>query len=307
MQLEDVRLPPSTWTELSARHADRADALTAAHRARSARGEKHAVEDFLFTYYNTRPSLLRRWHPGPGVVLAPTNDGPAPHAGWRWYRTAPDGSVSLDVATFLADRGDTLRFIHRLLTATAARPAFTGCFGLHEWAMAYRQDEHRHPLPLRLGQAGTDTVVEGHQIRCTHFDAFRFFTPPAAPRNRVQLTRESQPDVEQPGCLHASMDCHKWAMKLGPAVPGDLALDCFELACEIRTLDMQASPYDLSSFGLAPVPIETPDGKAVYVERQRALTGRSVELRRRLIEVSVELLRIDTDGQPQYGAEQHSP
>ncbi|MGY1672173.1 hypothetical protein ACI78U_16325 [Geodermatophilus sp. SYSU D00710] len=197
--------------------------------------------------------------------------------------------MTLDVAAFLADRGDTVRFIHRLLTATAARPAFTGCFGLHEWAMAYRQEEHRHPLPLRLGQAGTDTVVEGHQIRCTHFDAFRFFTPRAAPLNRVQLTRDSQPDVEQPGCLHAAMDCHKWAIKLGPAVPGDLALDCFELARQLRTLDMQASPYDLSSYGLTPISIETPHGRAAYVRRQRALTGRAVELRGRLIGVCSSL------------------
>lgn len=306
MHLEELRLPALAWTELSTRHTDRADGLTAEHRSRSARGERHAVEDFLFTYYNTRPSLLRRWHPGAGVVLAPTNDGPAPHAEWRWYRTDPDGSVSLDVAAFLADRRDTVRFIQRLLTATAARPAFTGCFGLHEWAMAYRQDEHRHPLPLRLGQVGTDAVVEGHQIRCTHFDAFRFFTPPAAPLNRMQPTRESQLDVEQPGCLHASMDCHKWAMKLGPAVPGDLALDCFQLALEMRTLDMQASPYDLSSYGLAPVPIETPGGKAAYVERQRALTGRAVELRSRLIEACSFLLRIGA-GPLQHRIRQHSP
>ena len=38
------------------------------------------------------------------------------------------------------------------------------------------------------------------------------------------------------------MDVYKWATKLGPVVPGDLLLDCFELAREIRTLDMQASP-----------------------------------------------------------------
>jgi hypothetical protein len=113
--------------------------------------------------------------------------------------------------------------------------------------------------------------------------------------------------VEQPGCLHASMDCHKWAMKFGPTVPGDLALDCFELAREIRTLDMQASPYNLASYGLAPVPIETPDGKAIYVERQRALTGRAIDLRRRLIEVSADLLRIDSGRRPPYRAGQHSP
>ena len=56
--------------------------------------------------------------------------------------------------------------------------------------------------------------------------------------------------MEQPGCLHAAMDVYKWATKLGPLVPGDLLLDCFELAREIRRTDMQASPYDVSSYGL---------------------------------------------------------
>ena len=46
------------------------------------------------------------------------------------------------------------------------------------------------------------------------------------------------------------------------AAPGALALDCFALAADIRLLDMQASPYDLSSYGHPPVKIETPEGKA---------------------------------------------
>jgi hypothetical protein len=193
--------------------------------------------------------------------------------------------VRLDAAAFLADRGDTVRFVHRLLTAIARRPAFTGCFGLHEWAMVYREDEHRHALPLRLGEAGTDAVVEAHPIRCTHFDAYRFFTPAAAGLNRVRPTRATQVALEQPGCLHAAMDCHKWAGKLGPAVPGELALDCFALARDVRLLDMQASPYDLAPYGLAAVAVERPDGRAEYVRRQRELAARAAELRARLIGV----------------------
>ncbi|MGY1601289.1 3-methyladenine DNA glycosylase [Geodermatophilus sp. SYSU D00815] len=273
------------WQERARAHAERADALTAGHRARRVAGERHAVEDFLYEYYGTRPSLLRRWHPGPGAALEPSPEGPAPHAAWRWYATDDDGAVRLDVDAFLADRGDTVAFVHRLLTATAARPVHTGCFGLHEWAMVYREDEHRHPLPLRLGRAGTDAVVEAHPVRCSHFDAFRFFTPAAVPLNRLQPTRATQVDLEQPGCLHASMDLHKWAGKLGPAVPGELALDCFELARDVRLLDMQASPYDLSSYGHAAVAIETAAGKAEYVRRQRAFAERAAVLRTRLVAV----------------------
>ena len=278
-----VVLDPGAWEAESAAHAARADALTAGHRDRRARGEKHAIEDFLFEYYPAKPAQLRRWHPGAGRVLAGAAD--APQAGWRWYRSAADGTVGLDAGAFLADRGDTVRYVRGLVGATAARPAATGCFGLHEWAMVYREGDgaHRHALPLRLGGAGTDQVVEAHRIRCTHIDAFRFFTPPAVPRNTLQPTRETQVALEQPGCLHANMDLYKWALKLGPAVPGDLLLDAFALAREIRVVDMRASPYDVTSYGLEPIAIETPDGKAEYVRRQRGFAAASQALRARLL------------------------
>jgi len=286
-----VVLPAREWRAAAAAHAVRADALTAGHRERRSRGERHAVEDFLFEYYPAKPAQLRRWHPGAGLALAPGapagehTDQRPPHAAWRWYTTDPDGLVHLDLDAFLVERGGTVAFVARLLAATASRPAATGCFGLHEWAMVYREETHRHPLPLRLGSAGTDAVVEAHRIRCTHIDAFRFFTPDAVPRNTLQPTRETQPALEQPGCLHANMDLYKWALKLGPLVPGGLLLDCFELAMEIRYTDMQASPYDVSTYGLEPVAIETPEGKAEYVRRQRDFAERSDELRGRLLAV----------------------
>ena len=220
--------------------------------------------DFLFTYYSETPGLLRRWHPGPGVGLQPASGRPAPHTGWRWYATDPDGVVRLDVPGFVADRGDTVRFIRRLLAATASRPAFTGCFGLHEWAMVYRDERTRHPVRLRLGRDGTDAVVEAHHIRCTHYDAFRFFAPSAVDRNRLRPTRDTQVELEQPGCLHATMDLYKWAYKLNPATPGELLADCLELAIEVRELDMRASPYDLRAHGYEPVAVETPEGKSAY-------------------------------------------
>lgn len=280
-------LPAEEWTRRAEAHAARADAMTAGHRERRSRHEKHAIEDFLFEYYPASPAQLRRWHPGAGVALAPGPEGPAPNGAWRWYRTDDDGTVTLDVEAFTAARGDTVRFVAALLDATRSRSAATGCFGLHEWAMVYREPagSHRHALPLRLGEAATDAVVEAHRIRCTHIDAFRFFTPDAVPRNTLTPTRETQVAMEQPGCLHAAMDCYKWALKLGPLVPGDLLLDCFELAREIRVTDMQASPYDVSSYGLAPIRIETPEGKHEYVRLQRDYAERSNALRARLVEV----------------------
>lgn len=269
------------WSARAEAHAERAEALTANHRARAARGQKHPVEDFLFTYYSYKPAILRRWHPGPGIVLADA----AERAGWRWYRPVPAG-MAVDAEAFRRDRGALYRGVVNLLRATAARPAQFGCFGLHEWAMVYRTDDVRHAVPLRLGSAGTDAVVESHDLKCTHFDAFRFFTPYAVPRNRALLSRERQIDLEQPGCLHAGMDVYKWAVKLGPLVPGEVLLDAFELARDIRTLDMEASPYDLADWGYSAVAIETAEGKAQYVARQRALSERSQALRAAILDAA---------------------
>ena len=48
------------------------------------------------------------------------------------------------------------------------------------------------------------------------------------------------------------------------------ATTTIDLARDVRTLDMQASPYDLRDLGYAPVAIETPAGKATYAAAQRA-------------------------------------
>ncbi len=280
MTLDATRtvLTHAEWTDAAEQHAHRADALTADHRARASRAQKHPVEDFLFTYYSYKPAILRRWHPGPGVVL----EGADERAAWRWYRAEP-GGMRVDAKRFRTEKGSMYRGIVNLLRATLDRPAQFGCFGLHEWAMAYRADEVRHAVPLRMGRDGTDAVVDAHDLKCTHFDAFRFFTPEAVPLNRTPLRRDDQVAREQPGCLHAGMDVYKWAVKLGPLVPGSMLLDAFELARDIRTLDMQASPYDLTDWGYAPVAIETPEGKAEYVVRQRALSERGQALRRAVV------------------------
>lgn len=288
-------LQEQTWCTEADEHAARVDAWTAAHRARAAQGRAHPVEDFLFTYYSLRPGQLRRWHPGAGVVL--TGPRAAERTAWRWHHEVPtpDGGtgVTLDLDAYLADRGSALRHVATLLAATAGRAPRLGCFGLHEWAMVHAQgpDDRRHgSWPLRLGQEGTDRVVRESRLRCTHFDAFRFFTPAARPRNDRPLSRETQVQTEQPGCLHATMDLYKWAYKLGPLVPSSLTARCFALAREVRELDMRASPYDLRELGLEPVCIETTEGRAAYVAAQQAFTSRGQVLRAELLDVCREVL-----------------
>ncbi|RLP77052.1 3-methyladenine DNA glycosylase [Mycetocola tolaasinivorans] len=279
-----ARLAPGAQTERERAHELRADALTEGWRARRQSGEKHAIEDFLFTYYPIKPSILRRWHPGVGVSIEWPENRELPT---RYVRLG-DGSITVDTASLLRDRARLIDFVEFLLTRTQERAARFDCFGLHEWAMVYKQDpeEIRHSaVPLRLTPAETDAVVESHRVGCSHFDAYRFFTPEAEPLNRLSLTRENQPEMEQAGCLHAGMDLYKWIAKLGPLVPGELLLDAFELARDIRTLDMQASPYDVSSYGHAAVAIETDAGKAEYVRAQRGFTERSNAMRERVLAV----------------------
>lgn len=268
------------WRERQAAHRERVQRLTEGHRRRRAEGERHPVWDFMFSYYPTTPGKLSHWHPGVNKAVVWDGGDDLPQYKDHYVR---QGDVwILDVERYMAARGKTVRYIARLLDATYRHPPVLGCFGLHEWAMVYK-DTPRHPEPLRLGARGTDEVVEKSQLKCTHFDAYRFFTDAAAPHNAHTPTRDSQPQLEQPGCLHATMDLYKWATKLGPLVPGELWLDCFELACDVRRLDMEASPYDLREWGFDPVRIETPAGRAEYVQRQKGLMGRGQEIRKQLL------------------------
>jgi hypothetical protein len=290
LDISPTVLAEADWTAREAAHQRRVDAWVVPHQQRRREGVAHPVWDFLFTYYSEPPARLRRWHPGVGPVLA--GDAARARLSWPFYTATPAG-VGVDVEAFLARRRDAVGWVHGLLSATAGRTAQFGCFGLHEWAMLYRPEdgEVRHAgLPLRLGQAGTDAVVETHRVQCTHIDAYRFFTRAGAPRNTLTPTRDTQRQLEQPGCLHATMDLYKWAYKLGPAVPGELLADCFALAADVRELDMRASPYDLTGLGWSPVQIETPEGKATYVAAQRGFAARGAALRVRLLDVCRALL-----------------
>lgn len=255
------------------------------------RGEKHPVLDFLFDYYAFRPSWLRRWHPGVGVGLG--GDGAREFLRWTEYRETHDGGVSVDPDVLPVRRRDTVAWLREMLAGMRERPAFFGCFGLHEWAMVYRQspEEIRHNAwPLRFSPDELARIVESQPVCCSHFDAFRFFTVPARPLNKLQPTRPESVRLEQRGCLHANMDLYKWAFKLAPFTPSELVADCFALARDIREIDMRASPYDLRALGFAPIKIEIPEGRAEYERHQRVFSARGEPLRDRLLAVCTQLL-----------------
>ncbi len=295
-------LTAAQWRPLAEAHAARVDALVAPHLARRAGQVKHPVHDFLFTYYSQRPAQLRRWHPGFGVALEDADELVSLKGyeqveclgGTSRHEAAHSTGVAAVTEEYVASQRPLLEQVHALLSATADRAPQFGCFGLHEWAMVHRSAEFgtRHDWPLRLGQEGTDAVVESHRIACSHFDAFRFFTPSARPLNTLQPGRDDRQSFEQPGCLHAGMDLYKHAFRLSPMIPSELVADCFELAREIRVLDMRAAPYDLADLGFEPVRIETPEGKAAYVEAQRSFAERGAPLRARLLAECERLLAV---------------
>jgi hypothetical protein len=284
-------LDAPSWRARRYAHEERVDVWVGPHLERRRAREAHPVEDFLFTYYSQRPAALRRWHPGFGTVLEDAEE----YVGVKGYVELPTGSTTGVTVSreHVAAQAPLLRALHTLLTATASRPPQLGCFGMHEWAMVYRLDpsDVRHASwPLRLGPEGTDEVVERHRIACSHFDAFRFFTDEARPLNTLRPGRDDRAAFEQPGCLHAGMDLYKHAFRLSPMVPSELVADCFELARDIRVLDMRASPYDLSDLGYSPVRVETTDGKQEYVAAQRTFAERGQPLRARLIAETERLL-----------------
>lgn len=295
------------WTRRKKAHEQRTDALLSEYLENRSRHQKQPVLDFLFEYYHFRPSKLRNWSPGVGLLLAldsnlnsiensatltKDEDGglPAYLPALSELYLAPDMAY-LDPKLFPEKRLSSLAWVIKLLHNTQdKRPQF-GCFGLHEWAMVYRSHEPRHnQVPLRFSHEKIAEIVDSHHLLCTHFDAFRFFTPQAQPLNRHSLSREVFAESEQPGCIHTNMDVYKWAYKFYPWVSSELILDAFELAYQARHIDMRASPYDLSFMGLNPIKIETEAGKKEYRLAQESLSIKAKSIRARLI-LELELLQ----------------
>ncbi len=280
----------SDWRAQSDQFTAKVKLWTEPYRAQKGKGFKHPVNDFLFSYYSLSMGKLESWHPGLGHILeAPL----AKHFNPRHYREI-NGNFFLDPTLIPIKRITRYRWILNMLEATRDRPANFSCFGLHEWAMVYQADinRHREDAPLRFSQKETDKIVEQRTIRCSHYDAYRFFTPPAHGMNKLNPEYETRPDFEQPGCLHTNMDLYKWCYKVSPLVSSELLWKCFLLTKDVRELDMRASPYDLTEYDLSPVKIETKQGREEYEKLQRALSERAKPLRAELITQLTAILDI---------------
>jgi len=274
------------WQQRMHEHAARVAAHADAFVDRRSRDAKHPVHDFLFTYYSFAPAKLKQWVPPYGVSLEVTSADLEACPWWQTDRFVHEkGLLHLDERRFMPREREFATWVAMLCTRILSRAGRFTCYGLHEWAMVYRQSAQqvRHQgYELRLPPHELAAFVESLPVCCSHYDAFRFFTPEARPLNALQPTLDARPDLEQAACLHANMDIYKWSSKLWPWTGSDLIGACFELALMGRDLDMRASPYDLGALGYEPVRIETPDGRVQYEREQRELAARAQVLRERL-------------------------
>lgn len=291
------------WQVRRAANLDRVGDLADAFVLRRSRAEKHPVHDFLFTYYNFSPAKLKQWLPPLGVqIQVQETDLEA----MPWLLSVPvirqGNRLSLDARAVKPQTQDLARWICTLCQNIQARAPRFRCYGLHEWAMVYQQtaEEIRHQgYELRMPPAELAAFLPTQVLCCSHYDAYRFFTPAAQPMNQFKPILETRLELEQGACLHANMDLYKWSSKLWPWVGSDLIGECFAHACEGRDLDMRASPYDLRHLGYQPLLIETSEGRAQYEQEQRDLALKARALRQRLLLAAEMIADVKTGADPQ--------
>jgi hypothetical protein len=282
--LDHQVLNAAEWRARAQTHLERVRCWTVPYKERRSRGQRHPVYDFFFQYYTYSPGKLEAWHPAVGEDLADSAEG-REHFRPPLYRRVHNGLIRRDVSVLRDKDLHRQRSSVNLLVATQRQLPNFGCYGIHEWAIVYGGHDVRHDkvAPLRLSQKEVDTFVESRPVVCSHFDAFRFFAPRAKALNRMELEWSTRQEAEQPGCIHANMDLYRWAYGAMPWIGSDLLWETFELATELRVLDMQASPYDLRGLGLEAIHVENPEGRREYRVRQRDLSTRAASLRVKLI------------------------
>jgi hypothetical protein len=72
-------------------------------------------------------------------------------------------------------------------------------------------------------------------------------------------------------------------MRWVPIFGSLFARECFRLARDIRTVDMQSAPYDLIGLGVQPIKIETAEGRLLFAQKQKIFSQRAQVLRAQMI------------------------
>src|SRR5699024_3550444 len=95
---------------------------------------KDPIMDFLFDYYTFRPSHLRKWSPGFGVLMENAEEGSTSNIAELTF--TPEGGY-LDLANYTEKRTSSAKWILSLLENSLQKEPSFGCFCMHEWAMVY--------------------------------------------------------------------------------------------------------------------------------------------------------------------------
>ena len=257
----------------------------------------HPIYNFIHKYYSYSLKQISFYSPGMNILLEEVHTkNDINHILSPDFFNSIDSNKSLCNGMYEIERNNLSNKKRKkfersrdILLRTSIAPPHFSCFGLHEWAMLAKGDgkENKHQtLPLRVPQNVIDKMVQSKgALRCTHFDAFRFFHPDVTALNDVQLSRSNQLDTEQPGCVHATMDLFKYAYELYPLISADTLRDCLQVSLDARHIDMRASPYDCSTVeGVGdPIKIETAVGRKQYASEQEVLYKKSAPIRLELL------------------------
>jgi hypothetical protein len=106
-------LASSDWKAAACLHAERVSGLADRFLTRRSRGEKHPVEDFLFTYYPFQATRLKQWMPDIWTALEVSAEDLREHP-WltarggevidQTLRLGPPDAAALRAASFMNGR-----------------------------------------------------------------------------------------------------------------------------------------------------------------------------------------------------------
>ncbi|KAL3937580.1 MAG: hypothetical protein SGBAC_007338 [Bacillariaceae sp.] len=242
---------------------------------------ENPIYNFLIEYYGLKGAKgvrkLCRWSPSPGLLMQ-----------------------------CQSNNIETVDQLHEL-SAAYTQEATIDAPTMYDSILLEGAEEHDFGSTIHLRGA---TVVSGEGVLYSpaafygkgdpsqkDSNALRFFAEDALPLNKFggPLKRDDQAKLEQPACVHAHMDLLKLALKLTPFGDAQLLQSVLEVGLEARKLDVAASPYDASAYGVGVVPIDTPEGRNKYREDQMKLMKRVEPVRKSLLGAYSNLLRIAFD------------
>jgi hypothetical protein len=196
----------------------------------------HPIYNFIFVYFFFNRKILFQYSPGIDVEIESNHDPKELVTINLAPELQPVSSHRDNLAVTSIEKKLSKKFLQRTLhilkSIQSKTPSFW-CFGLHEWAMQYHSTQQTltlpqknssfQSLPLRVTQEQIESLINPirHEaqssvprLRCTHYDAIRFFTPSSAPLNVVSPspTRSTVDQYDQPGCIHVNMDLFKYVL-----------------------------------------------------------------------------------------------